>query len=223
MRIWPCWRTAKKCGKLAVACGLAPTQAWKVGELAHAHSTVVFYPNSTGRVTTIIYEAEEIDLIGKYDVAQEKYGHYVRRALMLTQFKTYICTSLAMQHGLCTQDQLGYYIVDNSTTVNTIQQKQFDFGEKLTEPQSMTYPVTSTGFYCVGVMPLTTSTTAKNTERFHGHVEYHNRFDGQLAAAEHPKLYVRPVRLSLILALLPSYGIVYGYGRRLAICLLQVP
>lgn len=40
-------------------------------------TVVTFYPNSSGLVTTIIYEITELDKIGKYDPAGSKYGHHV--------------------------------------------------------------------------------------------------------------------------------------------------
>ena len=73
-----------------------------------------------------------------------------------------------------------------------MRQQQFDFGAGSKTPQKMTYAVNRTGYYCMGAASVSNaiSSSLSDTERFSGHVEFHNRFRGHLPASEHPNLWL---------------------------------
>lgn len=111
----------------------------------------------------------------------------------LTQFKTYVCSTQAVEHGLCTEKELGNFIVDDSHgKTYTVQQKQFDFGAGSTTTNVFSYNVTVTGYYCAVATSLSPAAdpaqTNQRLNQFSGHVDFHNVFRGNLPAAEHPKL-----------------------------------
>lgn len=98
---------------------------------------------------------------------------------------------MAVQHGLCKSDQLGLFIVDESMgPTYTIKQKQFDFQNGSNESAVFTYNVTSSGYYCVGATSLSVGSEVTQAEKSHfsGHVDFHNKFHGNLPASEYPKL-----------------------------------
>lgn len=138
-------------------------------------TAVVFYPNSTGTVTTLVYEFEDIGIIGK--VAPDG-----------SQDKLFMCTPEAVQDKLCTDKDLGLYLIDKPTLSGTsIQQQRLDFGASLTNQTTLSHKVNTTGFYCVSVEPY--GSNMAMGEAFRGHVDFVNSFHGQLPASEHPKLY----------------------------------
>ncbi|KAI3627607.1 hypothetical protein CBS14141_001608 [Malassezia furfur] len=142
---------------------------------------VVFDAGSKGQATTIIYEISEFGNIGKFDPMRQQYGQL---------YKTYVCSSVAIQHGLCKQDQLGMFIVDESLgQTYTIQQKQFNFDQQSNQTANFSYNVTVDGYYCVGVAEVSSLATDElSNGNFNGRVVFHNIFKGNLPAAEHPKL-----------------------------------
>lgn len=100
-----------------------------------------------------------------------------------------------MQHALCLESDLGKFIVDDvDGAPKTIQQQSFQFGNGSTAPTTMTYPVRTTGYYCVGITSLASNDVSVpgkvSAGAFRGHIDFHNRFAGFLPAAEHPKVYV---------------------------------
>lgn len=52
------------------------------------------------------------------------------------------------------------------------------------------YPVTKTGYYCVGAVPVILDNGAKSDSYFTGVVDFENVFGGHLPAAEWPKIAV---------------------------------
>ena len=138
-------------------------------------TAVVFYPNSTGTVTTLVYEFQDIGIIGK--VAPDG-----------SQDKLFMCTPEAVQDKLCTDKDLGLYLIDKPNLSGTsIQQQRIDFGASLTNQTILSHKVNTTGFYCVSVEPY--GSNMAMSEAFRGHVDFVNSFHGQLPASEHPKLY----------------------------------
>lgn len=125
------------CASLAVVYGPVQTPALKVCVVAL--TAVLFYPGSSGLVTTLIYEITELEKIGKYDPGRNEYGHIVRMICELTcaQSKVYLCTPSAQQRGLCKPEQLNLYIIDDEESTWSIKQERMDFGERLAETQVM--------------------------------------------------------------------------------------
>ena len=79
-------------------------------------TAVVFYPNSTGTVTTLVYEFQDIGIIGK--VAPDG-----------SQDKLFMCTPEAVQDKLCTDKDLGLYLIDKPNLSGTsIHQQRIDYG-----------------------------------------------------------------------------------------------
>jgi hypothetical protein len=71
--------------------------------------------------------------------------------------------------------------------------------------QPIVYPVKKTGYYCVAIIPLTVMEREKRSgspddhieqggthASYHGSILFRNTFDGQLPAAEYPKVNVGP-------------------------------
>lgn len=65
----------KLCDRPVPECGPGQIPRLTVRRLPHS---VVFYPGATGRVTALVYDVIELDHIGKYDAALQKYGQLVR-------------------------------------------------------------------------------------------------------------------------------------------------
>lgn len=103
-----------------------------------------------------------------------------------------MCTSTAIAHGLCSPSEAGLFIVNGNPPPWSVRQQQFDFGAGSKTPQKMTYAVNRTGYYCMGAASVSNaiSSSLSDTERFSGHVEFHNRFRGHLPASEHPNLWL---------------------------------
>ena len=138
-------------------------------------TAVVFYPNSTGTVTTLVYEIQELVKIG-------------RPASEASLNKLFLCTPEAVQDKLCTDKDLGLYLIAEPTLSGaSIQQQRLDFGESLRNQTTFSHKVNITGFYCVSVEPY--GLKMGTSEAFRGHVEFVSSFHGQLPASEHPKLY----------------------------------
>lgn len=161
------------CAKHAVVFVLALIHEWIVR--CNELTAVVFYPNSTGTMTTLVYEIQELSSIGKV-------------APGASQEKLFICTSEAVQDKLCTDKDLGLYLINKPTLSGTsIQQQRLDFGASLKNQTTLSHKVNTTGFYCVSVAPY--GSNVATGETFRGHVDFVNSFHGQLPASEHPKLY----------------------------------
>lgn len=93
----------------------------------------------------------------------------------------YVCDSVAVAEKLCTESQLGKFIVDLDITNTTVMTAQLlHLGRA-----NITYPIERTGYYCV-------STYIADDTHYTGVVNFQNAF-GQLSASEIPKL--------------PAYGI----------------
>lgn len=116
----------------------------------------------------VIFEYKDLDKLGV------SYGDSGR--------KKYVCDDVALEAGLCSQKQYGNFIASGDVSNTTI------YISKLTElgTANITYPVVSTGYYCVSTFSTSTSATYK------GYVNFQNAF-GQLSASQIPQL--------------PAYGI----------------
>lgn len=120
-----------------------------------------------------------------------------------------------MAANLCTEDSLGQFIYttpansqDNSTSIFT-SSVRFDAvsGAAVSSQDDQLgtgpyrYPVTKTGYYCVGAVPLTldNGSATRNSTVFTGVVDFENVFEGHLPAAEYPKVAVSRHRHRLLL------------------------
>ncbi|CAO1633897.1 unnamed protein product [Sympodiomycopsis kandeliae] len=137
---------------------------------------LIFFKNSTGTVSTIFYEWQDFELLGKPGPDRDVFGDAIR---------TYICTPLAVTQGLCSQAEVGEFILAGNGT--TIHKQRLDFGKApgLTEIKTITYPVNQTGYYCVSAVPMTVD--GEHTT-FSGRAFFHNAFKGDLPGGEFPKL-----------------------------------
>lgn len=139
-------------------------------------ASVIFNKNSTGTVSTIFYEWQDFGLLGKPGPDRDVFGDAIR---------TYVCTPLAVGQGLCSNEDLGQFITMGNGT--TIQKQRVDLGAApgIAEDKVITYPVKSTGYYCVGAVPMTVD---GEHATFKGRVFFHNAFKGDLPGGEYPKL-----------------------------------
>lgn len=113
----------------------------------------------------VIFEYEDLKYVGKVS------GDY----------RYYICSSKAIELGLCDDSQRGNFLTDGDTSNTTVATGQIDRLGKV----PLTYHVEKTGYYCI-------ATATGNNEKLHGYVNFQNAF-GELSASEIPKL--------------PAYGI----------------
>ena len=87
-----------------------------------SHIEALFDKGSIGTVATMFYEFADFDKLGKYSGERDAFGF---------QLKNYICTPKAVQESLCTNEQLGNFIVDESKSkAETVQLQRLDFGAK---------------------------------------------------------------------------------------------
>lgn len=139
-------------------------------------------------VSLVVFEYQDIDGLGVYD---ENLGR-----------RRYICTSGMVSDGLCKENQLNQFIVDeNFTSVSQIKTvKLTDLGTN-----DFSYKVANTGYYCVAAYEPD-FTDKENT--FKLLLNFHNAF-GSLPASEIP--------------LLPLYGLLAViYAVCLCVYLFQV-
>ncbi|GAA98706.1 uncharacterized protein L969DRAFT_83759 [Mixia osmundae IAM 14324] len=125
--------------------------------------------------------------------------------------RTYICTGAANAAGLCEESQLGQFIVSAPANTSTsIYTRAVQFGGMISNSGPFIYNITKTGFYCVGTVPLSSSSApaagyqdAPASDEpadlalrasygpatvFTGVVDFQNVFKGNLPASEYPKV-----------------------------------
>ncbi|SNX86165.1 related to PTM1 - member of the major facilitator superfamily [Melanopsichium pennsylvanicum] len=153
-----------------------------------SHISALFHPNSTGTVATMFYEFADFDKLGKYSGDKDAFGF---------SLKSYICTAKAVQEALCKNEDMGNFIVDESTgKAKTVQLERLELGSTGSkEEKTLRYNVTETGYYCFAEVPLLSLEDNPNGAgdlsvhaSFTGRVEFFNSFKGNLPAAEYPKL-----------------------------------
>lgn len=95
-----------------------------------SHIEAYFHKGSMGIVATMFYEFADFDKLGKWSNEKDAFGY---------QLKNYICTPSVVQEKLCSQEQLGNFIVDESTgKAPTVQLQRMDFGATgLTEDKTL--------------------------------------------------------------------------------------
>lgn len=93
--------------------------------------------------------------------------------------KTWICSDDAVTKELCKKEQVGEFIIaanSSGTPRNQIVTKSIH----LKDPEAVNYPITHTGYYCVG-------TWGYSAGDYKGVVEFRNAY-GELQAAQIAKL-----------------------------------
>lgn len=111
-----------------------------------------------------------------------------------------------------------FHIMETDTaappSATSVPSRATESGGNLHYHDPITYPVPKTGYYCVAMIPLTVmdmrrdnSTEVPNHPKYSGTVLFRNTFNGQLSAAEYPKVNFY---LGLTLAYLVLGGL-WGY------------
>jgi hypothetical protein len=100
----------------------------------------------------------------------------------------YICDAQAIADHLCTQSELGTFIInvpENERNTTSI----FDHLFTLTpnETDGTIYEISNTGYYCVAIVPVENSSGALS--KFDAWVEWKFPY-GELPAVDYPKLMV---------------------------------
>lgn len=204
---------------------------WGSGGSREPWIEVFFSQGSKGQLALIIYEWEDARYIGidadGTGVGQNEWEDE----------RVYVCSLAAYRANLCGADSLGRFIVDvpagksvNETSIFTTAVR-FDSRAATTGADGQTVPaginagpyryeVKKTGYYCVGAVPLSTSTsgtgddaadnstsTTVSTTAYTGVVDFENTFEGHLPAAEYPKI----VFYGAITAVYVLLGLAWAY------------
>jgi len=140
-------------------------------------------------VSLVIFEWQDRPLIGKQSDPDDPYSPI-----------DYICDQRALEQKYCTQDDLGTFIVaPNSTRVKTL-------AVHLSDPGPVNFPVSRTGYYCVG-------TYSYSSADYDGVVEFRNAF-GELPAAQIAKLPFYAAITIVYFFLAAGWGVLYWMNRQ---------
>ena len=107
-----------------------------------------------------------------------------------------MCDDASLKAALCTEEQLGQYIVDpkaSETSRNPVITKSIH----LKDPEAVNYKITHTGYYCVG-------TFGYSADEYTAVVEFRNAY-GELQAAQIAKLPFYG-GLTIVYAVFAMYG-----------------
>ena len=115
----------------------------------------------------------------------------------------YVCDATAVGAGLCTNEELGQFIV--SPDVDKSRSQIITQAIHLKDPAAINYPVLRTGYYCI-------STEAFNTEEYTGIIEFRNAY-GELAAAQIAKLPFYGAMVLVYFFLGMAWGVLYYMNR----------
>ena len=133
----------------------------------------------------VIFEWNDEDLIGEYrsddaEVRPRGLSWTKRwRLTLLSQMKETICDAANVEAKLCTEDQIGSFLLTGNVT-DASQNPIISRAIHLNNPDAVKYPVRKTGFYCV-------STYAYSGEEYTAVVTFRNSY-GELPAAQIAKL-----------------------------------
>ncbi|KAG0045444.1 hypothetical protein BGZ83_009343 [Gryganskiella cystojenkinii] len=126
-------------------------------------------PESTGHAVVVVFEWDDYKYVGKKDGDGEK---------------IYVCDSVALKAGLCTDTDLGQALIDK-TVPSTVKSASLDFTvEEQKGIQFFDYSVPKTGYYCVITRPVQVGVVEA---KYTGTVRFNNKF-GELAGSDFPKL-----------------------------------
>lgn len=116
-----------------------------------------------------------------------------------------ICDQVNVDANLCTEEEIGSFILAENAT-EASQSAILSKAISLKDPIAISYPVKSTGFYCV-------STYAYSGHDYKGVVEFRNAY-GELPAAQIPKL---PFYGGLTIVYAVVGVLVYDYDEYIAV------
>ncbi|PLW21647.1 hypothetical protein PCANC_01096 [Puccinia coronata f. sp. avenae] len=178
---------------------------------------IIFGPASSGQLALVVYEWEDAKWLGINPSNKQAENSW-------QEDRVYVCTLDAIVQSLCTQAQLGEFIVSplpsgvkrDSLNIWTQRVKleakpiPSDTGTPMGSGP-FRYNVTKTGYYCVGAVPLTAGLPSSSNATFStytGVVAFENVFKGNLPAGEYPKVaFYGFVALIYLLV-----GILWGYN-----------
>jgi hypothetical protein len=112
----------------------------------------------------------------------------------------YLCDKRALDEKFCTEEDLGAFIVaPNSTRIKNL-------AVHLSNPGPVNFPITRTGYYCVGTYPYSSAD-------YEGVVEFRNAF-GELPAAQIAKLPFYAAITIVYFFLAAGWGVLYWMNRQ---------
>ncbi|KAF9346722.1 hypothetical protein BGX26_001763 [Mortierella sp. AD094] len=131
---------------------------------------VVMDKESRGNAVVVVFEWNDHSYVGKINPEDGE--------------PTYICDTVALKAGLCTDAQLGQAIIDNSVN-STVRSASLNFAnEENTGIQFFEYQVAKTGYYCAMAWPVQID---QGDAYYSGYLEFNNKY-GTLAGSDFPKL-----------------------------------
>ncbi|KAF9202546.1 hypothetical protein BGZ49_007313 [Haplosporangium sp. Z 27] len=131
---------------------------------------VIMDKDSRGNAVVVVFEWNDHNYVGKVNPEDGE--------------PMYICDSVALQAGLCTNAQLGNALIDD-TVESTVRSASLNFtNEENTGIQFLDYQVTKTGYYCAMAWPVQVD---QDDAYFTGYLEFNNKY-GALAGSDFPKL-----------------------------------
>ncbi|KAG0361209.1 hypothetical protein BGZ54_009170 [Gamsiella multidivaricata] len=126
--------------------------------------------DSKGNAVVVVFEWNDSKYVGKTDTPN---GDPV-----------YICDTIALNAGFCTEMDLGKAIIDTSIA-STVQSASLNFTNvKTAGIQFFDYHVQKTGYYCVMTWPVQVN---QEDAYYAGILEFNNKY-GTLAGSDFPKL-----------------------------------
>ncbi|GAA6056885.1 hypothetical protein JCM3770_005128 [Rhodotorula araucariae] len=157
---------------------------WGSGGKQSPFIEVLFSPASRGQLALVIFEWDDAQWLGVGADGQSGTNDW-------SENRAYICTVQAQEAGLCEATQLGQFLTaPGAPSELSILTESVRFDPVPSAPAARgpyRYEVPRTGYYCVGVVPVTLEGASRNTS-FTGVVDFENTFGGQLPAAEYPKV-----------------------------------
>ncbi|KAI6047950.1 lung seven transmembrane receptor-domain-containing protein [Pisolithus marmoratus] len=170
---------------------------------SNTYINVTFDPRTShGQVAMAIYEWKDVKYLGAVTSESDD-----------SLPKTYVCTTDAVTSGLCLYQDIGKFIYSSAdgtpmnetsfwTAMVPLQSRPHRVRQEsetlnpspagmLTYTGPIQYQVRNTGYYCVGKFPPTTRQVPSDTPyhpTYSGVVLFKNTFDGQLPAADYPKV-----------------------------------
>ncbi|KAF9169170.1 hypothetical protein BGX21_009664 [Mortierella sp. AD011] len=131
---------------------------------------VVMDKESRGNAVVVVFEWNDHGYVGKTDPTNGE--------------PMYICDTIALNAGLCTEAQLGQAIIDTSVD-STVRSASLNFANEETSGiQFFEYKITKTGYYCAMAWPVQVD---QGDAYYSGFLEFNNKY-GTLAGSDFPKL-----------------------------------
>ncbi|KAI0030962.1 hypothetical protein K488DRAFT_71768 [Vararia minispora EC-137] len=175
-----------------------PITSWDYG--GHTKCSVSFNEDSFGQLAMVIYEWGDRKYLGRMPHGDGT-----------LPWKTYVCTSPALERDICTEDEFGRFIIDLPDSVN-ISDTSFWSGRLIlpnnstryeessstrssgvvTYKEPIRYAASSSGYYCVAIEILVVTDPHERGDRspvrYTGSILFQNAFKGRLPGEDYPKL-----------------------------------